>query len=106
MDLQIIQLEPLSITVAGPYRIFTGFPSRLAITRNPSGFRAFKPIIQLQLFNFPDKLFCMNLYTLILSMRLVFVNRNGQKKYKNLRKNYDKIFGDKDEVVDSGYGGL
>ena len=35
-------------------------------------------------------------------MRLVFVNRNGQ----NLRKNYDKIFGDKDEVVDSGYGGL
>lgn len=27
-------------------------------------------------------------------------------KYKNLRKNYDKIFGDKDEVVDSGYGGL
>ena len=48
----------------------------------------------------------MNLYTLILSMRLVFVNRNGQKKYKNLRKNYDKIFGDKDEIVERGYGAL
>lgn len=47
----------------------------------------------------------MSLYTLILSMRLVLVNRNGQNKIQKIYvKNYDKIYGDKDEVVDSGYG--